>query len=93
MSPVAGSETPESPRRSQTPAPPEPDGKDWTWTLERVGGECGFDAGGVGRSAVPALVTDAMSRFSDVLERPGATRRPSARTWSVLEYSCHVRDV
>ncbi len=93
MSPDAGSRSPETPERSQPPVPPEPDDKDWTWTLERVCRECGFDTGGVGRSAVPALVRDAMSRFSDALERPDATRRPSARTWSVLEYSCHVRDV
>lgn len=79
--------------RSDAPDEPEPDDKDWTWTLDRVCRECGFDARGIDRSAVPALVREAMARFVGALGRPDAARRPSARTWSVVEYSCHVRDV
>lgn len=75
------------------PERPEPDEKDWTWTLERVCSDCGFDADDVERAAVPALVRDAMARFVVTLGRPDATLRPSPRTWSVMEYSCHVRDV
>lgn len=75
------------------PVDPEPDDKDWTWVLTRVCPECGFDAAAVERVAMPALIRDAVSRFSDVLARPDATGRPSARTWSAVEYACHVRDV
>ena len=75
------------------PATPEPDGKDWTWTLERACPECGFDAATIEPVAIPALVRDAASRWPDVLARPDATRRPAPATWSPLEYACHVRDV
>ena len=75
------------------PATPEPDGKDWTWTLERRCPECGFDAATIEPVAIPALVRDAASRWPDVLARPDATRRPAPATWSPLEYACHVRDV
>ena len=75
------------------PATPEPDGKDWTWTLERRCPECGFDAATIERVAISALVRDAASRWPDVLARPDATRRPAPATWSPLEYACHVRDV
>ena len=75
------------------PATPEPDGKDWTWTLERPCPECGFDAATIEPVAIPALVRDAASRWPDVLARPDATRRPAPATWSPLEYACHVRDV
>lgn len=75
------------------PAVPDPDGKDWTWTLERRCPECGFEAAAVEPVAIPALVRDAASRWPDVLARPDATRRPGPTTWSALEYGCHVRDV
>ena len=75
------------------PATPEPDAKDWTWTLERPCPECGFDAATIERVAISALVRDAASRWPDVLARPDATRRPAPATWSPLEYACHVRDV
>lgn len=91
MSPDAEQRPPTA--RAAEPPAPEPDDKDWTWTLDRVCPECGFDAGGVERSAVPALVRDAMSRFPDALERADAATRPTPTTWSVLEYACHVRDV
>ncbi|MEO7061938.1 MAG: DinB family protein [Lapillicoccus sp.] len=75
------------------PATPVPDDKDWTWTLERVCPNCGFDASGVDRSAIPALVRGATARLARALARPGAARRPAPATWSVLEYVCHARDV
>lgn len=75
------------------PDQPEPDTKDWTWTLERPCPECGYDAATVQPAAIPALVRDAMSRFPDALRREGATLRPEPRVWSPLEYGCHVRDV
>jgi hypothetical protein len=75
------------------PARPEPDAKDWTWTLDRPCPECGYDAASVEPVAIPALVRDAASRWPDVLRRPDATTRPAPTTWSPLEYACHVRDV
>ncbi len=81
------------PDPAATPPRPEPDGKDWTWTLQRRCPDCAFDATSVRRAAIPALVRDAASRWPDVLARPDATTRPAPTTWSPLEYACHVRDV
>ena len=78
---------------STDPLPPEPDDKDWTWTLQRVCPECGFDAGAIEPVAIPALVRDAVSRWPDVLARRDAPVRPEPTTWSALEYAAHVRDV
>lgn len=75
------------------PVTPEPDDKDWTWTLERPCPECGFDAAMIEPVAIPALVRDAVSRWPDVLSRPDVGTRPEPATWSPLEYACHVRDV
>ena len=75
------------------PQAPEPDDKDWTWTLQRPCPECGFDTAAIEPVAIPALVRDAASRWPDVLARPDATLRPAPTTWSPLEYACHVRDV
>ncbi len=78
---------------STDPQPPEPDDKDWTWTLLRPCPECGFDAAAVEPVAIPALVRDAVSRWPDVLARRDASVRPQPATWSPLEYGAHVRDV
>lgn len=79
------------------PEPPAddvvPDTKDWTWVLERACPECGFEAGAVPGSAVPALVRGFASRWLQVLTRPDVARRPAPGVWSPLEYACHVRDV
>ncbi|MEO9150911.1 MAG: DinB family protein, partial [Lapillicoccus sp.] len=83
-------------KRPDPPDPPEtpvPDEKDWTWTLERPCPDCGFDASGVDRSAIPALVRESTARLALALARLGARRRPAPATWSVLEYACHARDV
>jgi DinB superfamily len=71
-----------------------PDGKDWTWVLERPCPECGFDASTCAAAAVPGLVRENAARWrqllADGLIRPG---RPDPAVWSPLEYACHVRDV
>jgi len=77
-------------------APPdaiEPDTKDWTWTLRETCPECGFTASEVRGPQVAERVEDLTDPWRDVLARPDARRRPNARTWSALEYACHVRDV
>jgi hypothetical protein len=70
-----------------------PDGKDWTWVLERRCGECGFDA-----TAFPVHETGARTRanaaaWEVLLQRDDAAVRFRRDRWSVLEYACHVRDV
>jgi hypothetical protein len=75
------------------PSPPEPDGKDWTWVLERPCPECGFDAASVsGRDVAPMLPALAR-RWLGALRTTDATLRPAPAVWSPTEYACHVRDV
>ncbi|WP_233565763.1 DinB family protein [Cellulomonas sp. PhB143] len=71
----------------------EPDTKDWTWVVERVCPECGFDAGALAPDAVGAAVHAAIPRFVAVLDRDDVRERPDPSTWSPLEYAAHVRDV
>jgi DinB superfamily len=75
------------------PAIPEPDDKDWTWTLHRPCPDCGFHAGATAPDDVPALVEDVVARFDVRLAAPDATARPAPQVWSSTEYACHVRDV
>lgn len=70
-----------------------PDGKDWTWTLERACPDCGFDATAVGGAEIAGLVTAYTEPWTAVLARPDTATRPAPTTWSPLEYACHVRDV
>jgi hypothetical protein len=75
------------------PLSPEPDTKDWTWTLTRPCPDCGFDAPAVRRDEVATLTRRYASLVRDALLRPGAAVRPQPAVWSPLEYGCHVRDV
>jgi hypothetical protein len=75
------------------PVIPEPDDKDWTWTLRRPCPDCGFDAGGTAAAEVPRIVDDVVSRFTVALAAADASTRPAPQVWSVTEYGCHVRDV
>lgn len=75
------------------PGPATPDPSDWTWVLAEPCPDCGFDASRLRTEEVPAILRDARQRFGAVLERPAVGERPSAGTWSPLEYCCHVRDV
>jgi hypothetical protein len=71
-----------------------PDDKDWTWVLDERCPDCGFDAATCDRGAVPELLranaTSWQVLLAEGVVRPG---RPTAPTWSSLEYACHVRDV
>jgi hypothetical protein len=71
----------------------EPDTKDWTWVLERRCGECGFNAQGVRREDVGALIQRSAHDWVGALRRANVARRPRDDRWSTLEYACHVRDV
>ena len=70
-----------------------PDEKDWTWVLERVCPECGFDAQQVDREELPARIAGTTDAWRSVLGRADVRDRPDDATWSPLEYACHVRDV
>ena len=71
-----------------------PDTKDWTWVLDRVCPECGFDASGCDARQV-AVLSRAIAAEWRELFASGAVGagRPDESTWSSLEYACHVRDV
>jgi SAM-dependent methyltransferase len=69
------------------------DTKDWTWVLERACDECGFDAGGFDRNAIPRAFRRNAHVWFALLADPDAGERMRADRWSTLEYACHVHDV
>ena len=70
-----------------------PDTKDWTWVIEKRCPECGFEAKLLSLADLPDLVRGNAAAWPAVLARPDVRHRPDPRTWSPLEYGCHVRDV
>ena len=75
------------------PLATHPDDKDWTWVVQRPCPECGFDPSDVEPVGLPVLIGQALSQWPAVLATPDADKRPTADTWSPLEYACHVRDL
>jgi hypothetical protein len=71
----------------------EPDTKDWTWVLERTCDECGYTASQIPAEEVGARLRAELPIWRATLMQPWATTRPNNRTWSPVEYACHVRDV
>jgi DinB superfamily len=71
----------------------EPDTKDWTWVLDEACPECGLDTRTIGRYDVSSQIRSNAAGWQQVLRSPLVRRRPAPRTWSPLEYGCHVRDV
>lgn len=78
---------------TDTPLAPEPDAKDWTWVLDRPCPDCGFVAAEYDMAGLVDLVRATTPGYLNALAAHDARRRPDPRTWSVLEYSAHVRDV
>lgn len=70
-----------------------PDDKNWTWVLERVCPDCGFDAAAVEIGRLGDLVRENAARWPELLSAGDAALRPTPSQWSALEYGCHVRDV
>lgn len=73
------------------------DDKDWTWVLERHCDECGYDAHALARDELAGRVR-AVGGSWRVLLGGGSRalqrlRDDDDRTWTPLEYGCHVRDV
>jgi len=72
---------------------PEPDTKDWTWTLTRRCPQCGLAAGEVEPSEIPERAFVAAEEWVQILRSsPAVNRRPRPNVWSPLEYGAHVRD-
>lgn len=70
-----------------------PDTKDWTWVIEWPCADCGFDPSTVRRADVADRIARSAVGWDTALARPDVGERPDERTWSVLEYGCHLRDV
>jgi len=69
---------------------------DWTWVLERQCDECGFEASALSRNELGARVRSVGGSWRELLGRGPAVSRLSdgdERTWTPLQYGCHVRDV
>lgn len=73
---------------------PEPDTKDWTWTLRRRCPECGLAAGEVPLDEIANRAYIAGEEWVQILRSsPAVATRPGPDVWSPLEYGAHVRDV
>ncbi len=72
-----------------------PDSKDWTWVLEQRCPDCGFDCPTTDFAEVSALIRRNGDQWRLLLDHSDVVvrNRPNNRTWSTLEYGCHVRDV
>jgi uncharacterized damage-inducible protein DinB len=70
-----------------------PDDKSWTWVLERVCPDCGFDATTFAVADASAAIEANALAWRRLLTNPRASERPNHHTWSATEYACHVRDV
>ena len=73
--------------------PITPDTKDWTWVLEKICPECGFDVTSFPREEMGELIRANVAEWPALLAHPDVRQRPSDDRWSGLEYACHVRDV
>ena len=70
-----------------------PDGKNWTWVLERSCPQCSFDATSVAAESVAGLIREQAEIWPTLLAVGNVAIRPRPDKWSALEYGCHVRDV
>lgn len=72
-----------------------PDDKDWTWVLDSVCRECGFDVRRFPREETGQMIRTNAAQWQTLLEGDPEEirRRPSPTKWSTLEYAGHVRDV
>ena len=75
--------------------PIERESKSWAWVNERRCDECGFDAAATDHRDVAAILVHNRDDWVRLLggDAEQLVARPDDRTWSPLEYGCHVRDV
>ncbi len=78
---------------SDAPPAVPPDDKDWTWVLERVCPDCGFDTAGFDVTTCGTMIRTVATAWHGVLARSDVAVRSQSDRWSPLEYACHVRDV
>lgn len=72
------------------------DDKDWTWVLVRSCSDCGFDAQALERNGLAGRVRSIGASWRELLGAGPAIARLApgdGRTWTPLQYGCHVRDV
>jgi hypothetical protein len=70
-----------------------PDDKNWTWVIEQLCPDCGYDGSTVDVTRMPELVRENVAEWAPLLAHPHVRLRPTDDQWSALEYGCHVRDV
>jgi len=69
---------------------------DWTWVLERQCPQCLSDVNGISRDQLAARVRVVGGAWRELLNRGKVVqmlRDDDERTWTPLQYGCHVRDV
>jgi hypothetical protein len=69
---------------------------DWTWVLERQCDECGYKADALSRDQLGARIRVVGGEWRQLLGRGPLVeqlRDDDDRTWTPLQYGCHVRDV
>ncbi len=69
---------------------------EWMWVLERPCDQCSYDAQALDRSQLAARTRKVAAEWRQLLANRtnlAATPGVGDRTWSVLGYACHVRDV
>jgi phage tail sheath protein FI len=76
---------------TQTPAPIEPETKDWTVVIADGCSECGFSPHDV--TTTGEWVRGTIPKWQERLAQPDASQRPQPQVWSPVEYGAHVRDV
>ena len=72
------------------------DDKDWTWVLERPCRECGAAVQTLSREELAPRIRSTAAAWRDMLGRGALVTQPphgATRTWTILEYGAHVRDV
>jgi len=67
-----------------------PDQKNWTFVLESVCPECGYDVRAVTAKDVIEQLPEGVERYVAVLSRPEARVRTNSARWSDQEYITHV---
>lgn len=70
-----------------------PDDKNWTWVIEQLCPDCGYDGSTVDVTRMAAMVRANVTEWAPLLAHPHVRLRPADDQWSALEYACHVRDV
>ena len=71
------------------------DDKDWTWVLERPCDECGFHANTLARGELGPRMRAVGGTWRELINRGTRIHQLSDnddRTWTPLQYGCHVRD-